>query len=573
MSKRRRMSSALGVVALACMGWFACGESASDGASAADAGAGSFADAAGSTPECFSSNECPVGYYCSEFGTCVPPSNVPDGGTPPPEVEYELSDPVSSPSYVYVAMTEQDSLARIDGATLAVTSFAVGERPKTVAAAPNSDTAVVLDSINGTVTIVRPVGSQDEQTKFQTLPHLNRVIIDPTGKYAVAWFDLNQAIADAGGLDAVDQVGSFQDVTIIALTPGAQTAVDLTVGFRPREVEFDEAGARAYVITEHGISIIDLASVTGPGGPTIVPPLPIGGDPSVEADAVEVDVVATGQYAIVREPDKAEVRILQLTGASAGSSWLVALPGVPSDVDLSPDGARAFAVLRETSQLAIIDVPGDGIDPTGLELVDLGGAVVGSLILSADGRRGALFTNAVVDETITIIELDDPGHPYVTWPLEKTIRTVKFSPLGDKLFIIHAKAPGSPDEATTFDEFIDRSYGYSLFDVSTGFAKLEITPVLPGNVAFPDSARLAFVTLDGGDAEGAIAEVQSIELDTGVVRRMTLGSPPQAVGILPNAGVAFVSQRHPLGRISFINVDSGAIRTLTGFDLNSRIID
>jgi len=567
------MSAALGVVCLASMGWFACGEAGYNGSSSADAGAWSSADASGTLPECFSSNECPPGYECSEFGTCVPPSNVTDGGMPPPEVEYELSDPVSSQSYVYVAMTAQDSLARINGATLAVTSFPVGEKPKTVAAAAGSDTAVVLDSINGTITIVRPAGGQDEQTKFKTLPHLNQVVIDPTGSYAVAWFDLNQAIVDAGGLDAVDQVGSFQDVTVVALTPGAQTAVDLTVGFRPREVEFDDAGSRAYVITEHGISIIDLASVTGPSGPAIVPPLPIGGDPTAEADAVEVDVVSTGNYAVVREPNKSEVRILQLSGANAGSSWTVTLPAVPTDVDLSPDGARAYAVLRETSQLAIIDVPGDGVDPSGLELVDLGGAAVGSLVLTADGNRGALFTNAVADESITIIDLNQTNYPHITWPLEKTIRTVKFSPNGDKLFIIHAKAPGDPDEATNFDEFIDRSYGYSLFDVASGFAKLQITPVLPGSVAFPDSARLAFVTLDGGDAEGSVAEVQSIELDTGVVRRMTLGSPPQAVGILPGAGVAFVSQRHPLGRISFIDVTTGSMRTLTGFDLNSRIID
>ena len=35
----------------------------------------------------------------------------------------------------------------------------------------------------------------------------------------------------------------------------------------------------------------------------------------------------------------------------------------------------------------------------------------------------------------------------------------------------------------------------------------------------------------------------------------------------------FVSQRHPLGRVSFIDIDSGQVRTLTGFDLNSQIID
>jgi hypothetical protein len=52
-----------------------------------------------------------------------------------------------------------------------------------------------------------------------------------------------------------------------------------------------------------------------------------------------------------------------------------------------------------------------------------------------------------------------------------------------------------------------------------------------------------------------------------------LGSPPSAVGILPGAGQAFVAQRHPLGRVSFLDVVTDAVRTVTGFDLNSQIVD
>src|SRR5262245_59645294 len=80
------------------------------------------ADAAGGgTPECFSSSECPVGWVCSEFGTCVPPPPPPpDGGPPPPppEVEYELTEPIASLRFVWVAMTDQDRLAKIDGTNL-----------------------------------------------------------------------------------------------------------------------------------------------------------------------------------------------------------------------------------------------------------------------------------------------------------------------------------------------------------------------------------------------------------------------------------------------------------------------
>ncbi len=531
-------------------------------------------DAGTSMPECFSSNECPTGWTCTEFGTCVPPPpTFTDGGVePPPEVEYELGAPISSRRYIYVAMPELDSLAKIDGQTLAVTSLAVGERPEVVATAPGSDTAVVLDSLNGTATVVRPTVDQDVKRTFATLPHLNQMVIDPTGSYAVSWFDLNKAIADAGGLDFVTEIGSFQDVTIIDLTPGEEHAVDLTVGFRPREVEFDEAGSRAYVITEDGISVIDLAAVSN-SGPTMVPPIPVTDDPLAAPETIEVEVVSGGNYAIVREAGIAQLRILSLSGDTMGQSWLIPLPAEASDIDLSPDGTRAYAVLREVSSLAVIDVPGDGIDPTGVELVDLDDQVIGSLIVSRDGATGILFTNAYLEEQLTVIRLQEDGYPWVTYPLQKAIRHVQFDPTGTKALVVHAKAYGDPAEATSFEEYVDRSYGYSVLDVADGFAKLQITPVDPGTFTFPSSAPLAYLILDGGDAEGAVAQVQAIELDTGVVRSIELGSPPDAVGVLPDAGNAFVSQRHPLGRVSFIDIETGDVRTITGFDLNSRIVD
>ena len=49
---------------------------------------------------------------------------------PPPETELDYGAPISSQRYVYVAMTAQDELARIDGATLAVTSTQVGHAPQ-----------------------------------------------------------------------------------------------------------------------------------------------------------------------------------------------------------------------------------------------------------------------------------------------------------------------------------------------------------------------------------------------------------------------------------------------------------
>jgi DNA-binding beta-propeller fold protein YncE len=555
------------LAAIAAAALLGCGEDlGSDGG-------GSFPDGGTGTHECTASNECPTGWTCSEFGVCLPPPEIPgDGGAPPPpEVEYELGAPVSSLRYVYVAMTAQDALARIDGVTLEVSSVHVGERPEVVATAPGSDTAVVLDAVNGAATIVRPASEADYEITLRTLPHLNRVDIDPTARYAVAWFDLDKAVRDAGGLGGVDQIGSFQDVTVLRLPP-EPAAVDLTVGFRPRAVSFDQSGSRAYVVTEDGISVIDLAAATD-GSPTIVAPIPVSTDPFADPDHVEVAVVPTGERAVVREADRAELRIVTLTGAGAGQMQTLPLPSAPTDVDLTADGSRAYAVLRESSALAVVSLPAAAEELPAVEIVDLGGAPVGSLSMSGDGRRGVLYTNATEAEQLTVIELDQPGFPHRHFPLQKSVRAVHLAPDGATAVIVHAKAPGAPEDAVDFDELIDRSFGYSVFDLDQGFAKLEITTVDPGALAFAPDAPRAYLVLDGGDAEDAVAALQTLELDTGVVRSMRLSSPPDTVGVLPGADLAFVSQRHPLGRVTFVAIDGGTVRTITGFDLNSRIID
>lgn len=546
-----------------------CGAEGEVGALDGDQGAGGapFADAG--TSQCLSSNECPTGWVCSEFGRCEPPApGSGDGGdTPPPEVEYDLGAPVSSERYVYVAMTAQDELARIDGHMLAVTSTLVGESPREVRAIPHTDGAVVLDPTNGTAAIVRPSGETDATRVVPTLRNLNRLDLDPSGRYAVAWFDLTKQLQE-GGLGGV---GSFQDVTVIALQPGVERAVDLTVGFRPREVQFDAAGTRAYVVTQDGVSVIDLGYATS-HGPSIVPPIPVS-DPAFPPEAVEVSVVSTGTYAAVRQIGEATLRIVDVGGVEPGRVWSIPLASPATDIDLSPDGARVYAVQRAAQRLSIVDVPGDALDPAGIEHVDLTGASVGSFVLSPDGTRALMFTNATIDERITLLRLDQPGCPHVTWPLKKALRAVGLSPTGNTAILLHAKEAGDPAAASTVDDYIDRSYGYSLLDLATGFAKLQVTPVDPGPFAYAPDGRKAYVALDGGDEVTSTRALQIVTTQTGVVTTVPLGSPPSAVGFLPAVGKAFVAQRHPLGRVTFVDVVTDGVRTLTGFDLNSNIVN
>jgi DNA-binding beta-propeller fold protein YncE len=524
-------------------------------------------DGGGST--CLASSECPTGWTCSEFHTCRPPAPGSDAGVPA-ETEIAFGVPTSSQRYVYVAMTAQGRLARIDGETLGVSSIPVGPAPREVATIPGSDGAIVLDTANGTATVVRPGQAGNDATRvLATLPSLNRIALDPTGRFAVIWFDLAKALHDGTG-----NAGSFQDVAVVALAPGHEKAVALTVGFRPRSVAFDAAGTRAYVITQDGVSVIDLVDATE-HDPRIVPPIAVA-PPGISPDDLEVQIVATGDYAAVREADHAGLRVVSMRAASAGQSWDVPLDAPPTDIDLAPDGSRVYAVLRDAHRLAVIDIPddipGDPGDGT-IDTVDLGGATVGSIAVSADGRRALLYTNATLDPHITQVDLAAPGFPHVTWSLQKAVRAVAISPDSATAIVLAAKAPGDPATAASIEDYIARSYGYELLDLATGFAKLQLTPVDPGPLAYAPDGSHAYVALDGGDVVTATRALQVVAARTGVVQSVALGSPPSAVGVVPGARQAFVAQRHPLGRMSFVALVTGAVRTVTGFDLNSQIVD
>jgi DNA-binding beta-propeller fold protein YncE len=542
----------------------ACSQGASVD-SAEPPGASPDAGAGADVPGCLSSSECPTGWTCNDFHVCVPPSSS-DGGVPA-ETELEVGPPIGAQRFVYVAMTAQNKLARIDGETLAVASLPVGAAPREVATIPGSDGAVVLDSANGTATVIRPVVSGGDGARvLATLPRLNRIDIAPTGKFAVIWFDLAKALREGTG-----HAGSFQDVAVVALERGREKSVALTVGFRPRAVAFDAAGARAYVITHDGVSVIDLVDATE-HEPRIVPPIAVA-DSAVSPDDLEVQIVATGDFAAVRQAGRAALRVVSLRGDTLGRAWDIPLAAAATDIDLAPDGSRLYAVERDARKLAIIDIPADALDPAGVEVIDFAPAAAGSLALSPDGARALLFTNATLDPHVTLVELTRPGFPRVTWSLQKAVRSIAIAPGGATAVVIAAKAPGDPATAPSIDDFIARSFGYSLLDLATGFSKLQLTPVDPGPLVYAPDGGTAYIALDGGDPVTAMRALQIVAARTGVVRTLPLGSPPSAVGIVPTANQAFIAQRHPQGRMSFVQLTTGAIRTVTGFDLNSQIVD
>ncbi len=508
-----------------------------------------------------------------------------DGMTvPPPETEERRSfqTPQAGGRYVYVANPTRDTVAVIDSRTLAIETTEAGDGPTHLATVPGQDVALVINVNSHSLTILRTTERGTATTSVPVVAGANAIAIAPDGRHALAYFDSDQPGASAGS-------GSFQDLSLVTLEPGADRAVQLSVGFRPVDALFTADGASAFVVTEDGISILRFADITGPGiAPNVsledgvIAPGDAGSDASTDAStdasldappvarvpARDVSITPDGRYAVARVEGTSTLRLVDLatraiTPLDAG--------GVVTDLDIAPSGAYAIAVVRDRSQALRIPLPGGFADPRAIQRTEATGEFVGSVTISPDGRRALLYTTALPIERVTLMELADAA-PLQVVRLRKAVRAVAFAPDGRTALLVHTREAGDPSQAgIDLETQIDRSFGYTLLDATTRFAKLQLTPADVGPFAIVPDGSYAFVLLRDDARE--VAAAHRVSMRSFLIETIPLGSPPLSVGAVPGTGRVFIGQDHPEGRITFVDWATGALQSVTGFELNSRVVD
>jgi hypothetical protein len=505
---------------------------------------------------------------------------------PPPEVEERRSfqTPQAGGRYVYVANPLRDTVAVIDSRSLAIQSVEAGDGPTYLTTIPGQDVALVINVNSHTLTILRTTDSGTATSNVAIVSGANALAIAPDGRHAVAYFDGSAPNARPGN-------GSFQDLSLITLEAGSDRSVQLSVGFSPIEVAFSADGNTGFVVTEDGISTLRFADITGP---TIVPNIsledtrvlpppdggtsdggtPDGGDGATPvnpsgAPARDISITPDGRYAIARVEGS---NILRLVNLSTGTITPITVDGVVTDLDIAPSGAYCIGIVRERSRMLRIPIPEGFTDMRAITRTDATGEFVGSVSISPDGERALLYTTALPLERVTLVNLADATQPLNIVRMRKAVRAVAFAPDSRSALVVHTRATGSPDEAGIDQETrIDRSPGYTLIDAATRFAKLQLTPADVGPFTMVPDGTTSFVLLRS-DAQ-SIAQAHRISMRSFVVDTLTLGSPPSSVGSVPGTQRAFIGQEHPEGRITFVDWSTGALQSLTGFELNSRVVD
>lgn len=467
---------------------------------------------------------------------------------PEREVESDYEAPVATGGFVWIANPKSGRVAYVDARTLTVRTVDAGDGPTFLAPLPGGeDAAIVLNvrSEDATLLRARPDGSVARST-FKTARAANSWAFGAGGQRAIAW-------ADARKVGEAPRTEGFQEITLIDTT-GARPPEVLAVGYRPVSVGFDATGQRAYAVTQDGVSIVDVA--TQPA--KVVRNIPLSADPKDDPRTRDVVVTPDGSLALVRRDGRSDVLAISLM---TGQSTTIALPGEVTDLDLSDTGTRAVAVVRDQATAVILPVPGIVTAPTAFTTLKAEGETIGQVVIAPGGASGLLFSNATPVERVTLATFD----PLAARPVRLYAPVLSVHPAPDArhAVVLHAASASAVDE-----------------DASPGaFSLVPTTDVLPPRIVGLEAAPSAVaVTADRAivaerdDARGVFGAYLA-RLPSFMVDRYPLASPPIAVGVVAGARRAFVAQAHPEGRLTFIDLDTGASRTLTGFELASRVVD
>jgi len=558
----------VGFAALVALGYLgACGSTSADSTGGTNLG----------TP---TANNSGMGGAASNGGNNNGSFQVATGGAalaPETKVELAVEVPQASPRYVYAANPDRDSVAIIDPSNLGIQTVAVDSAPHGLKTVPNQDAALVVNTGSSTVSVLRTTtvgaNSATNVTSLAVMSGSNVASVAPDGKHAVVYYDSSKP-TDGPPTD------SPQNMSVVDLSTASPVVYQVTVGYHPTSVTYSTDSSKAFVVSDDGVSKIDLATVASVK--SRVAEMVHLYDATVTT-AAKVTVVPDGDYAIAQQPGAATIRLVDLTSKShqdinlgalfaqsAGDAGAALTSLDVSDVEVSPAGDFLLAVIRDRGVVLRVPIP-DGFDDTSvIERISLPSVLSGVANIDPKSHYAVLYTtiDTANEQRVSIVDLGAQNAVQVV-NLHKSVHAVTFDPTGKRAYVLHSKSNGDPNAANlSQDQITARSYAYSVVDLASGASRLQLTTSQPGPIAaLPDGSAL-FVLLNAASPW----EVQRFDLAGFAVDHIGIGSQPTGIGFVEKATQIFVSQAHVDGRMTFIDwTNISKVKSVTGYELNSSI--
>jgi hypothetical protein len=488
-------------------------------------------------------------------------SSNPGGGTEepstrPPEMEVDQSfrAPVATGKLLWSANPDSGRVALIDAQTLSVRMTNGGFGPTYLAAVPSksgTDSAIVLNVGSHDASFIQATATRIDTVTIATHVGANAWSVSANGQYAIAW-------TDAAHVEGVptDALNGYSELTVIDLSASPPSSTRLSVGFRPSQVVFDADAKHAFAVVDEGISVLDLGK-----NPRLSSLLTVSAA-KLSTHTRDVNIAPDGSFAVVRIDGSPDVEIIDLT---SDARQVLTLESNVTDLDLSADGKSATAVLGDATPPEVVSfaVPAPGVEPAQFDRAAIPGELVRSVTLAPSDQLALLYANAVPSNHVTLLDTAPGEHHF-------GFRTVDVQGAVRGIYV----APDS-QTAITFQTPPAGSTKKGLFSIVPTTAvrspRIVGTDAEPAEIAFSDTGK-ALVTVH--DAKSSARGVYVIGLANLEQNFVPLASEPLsgATGIVPLAKRGFVAQKHPEGRITFIDLETGAAQTLSGFEIAARVV-
>ncbi len=457
------------------------------------------------------------------------------------ESDYLALAPAATDQYVFVANPDRDTLSRIAVSTLAVVTVEVGRIPSSVQTTSDHRLAVTLDQGDDAVSIVH--AETLDVFALEVRDNMNQLSLSPDGAWAMAWYDPNaESLGSSGG------VTSFNEVSFVRTDPA--THYPMAVGYDPAGVRWSDDGTRAVVVSDACLAVVTLGDASPER--TLIPLVEDDADPPV---AEEVVLTPDGRYAFVRQRGVDDLLVVDLDNAVVDR---VTVGTDPTDMDVRADGDFLTVVSRSARQLWSFDLANPYATAEVVDFpVDL---PFGSITFTGDGKRAVLYTNASAVAALSIWEVGTTD--FDTRALVKPAASVGLSPEGTTALVFHTRENAA--DANRDDPFYDQ-WALTLMETDDNGENRLLLPTEPTGYTVTDDDRYGYFILDGHDL------LEMVSFDTLIPTTVPLPSQPAFIGTFPGLDMAWASQAHDLGRISFYDPATASLDTITGFELNGEI--
>lgn len=467
-----------------------------------------------------------------------------DSAPPEEEDDFLRLAPAATDAYVFVANPARNTVTRIQVPGLQVDTREVGRNPVAVSTAADFMHAVTFNAASDDVSIID--APSFEVTNVAVRENYNTLSMSPDGRWVMCWYD-----EDIGPVDTSGGVQSFNEVSFVNVETGVHTG--MVVGLNPHGVRWTPDGRMALVVADSALAVVDLTAEPLSAAPPLIE---IDEDPLSAPPAEEVELTPDGQYAYVRQFGASDILVADIENLVFDR---IPVGDNPTDLDLSPGGDALAVVSRGSHELWVFDSDAPFEPPAVLPFSQ--DYAYGSVLYAGDGAQAVLYTNAALTNHLAI--WDTSTGTITDRTLVKPVDTIGVSPDGRTLLIFHTREnqEGLDPTSSFYNE-------YALTLQSLESLSRFIGMILPNpakGYSTSEDGRYGYFIMEGQET------LEVLNFTDLLYTSVKLKSQPVYIGVLPGTDLAYVSQEHELGRISFYDPGSGALDTVTGFELNSEI--